>query len=109
VSKIKAVVAELPTYGYRRVHAVLKRQAAFENLRYQRLLAQEPMKFANLVLQSPIIRSRHDLRHGVKKTTAAAAVARRRTVPDEDRGRFGGRTRPLSYSAVNRSYRDGQG
>ena len=27
VSKIKAVIAELPTYGYRRVHAVLKRQA----------------------------------------------------------------------------------
>src|SRR5438132_7204896 len=26
VSKIKAVVAELPTYGYRRIHAVLKRQ-----------------------------------------------------------------------------------
>jgi putative transposase len=26
VSKIKAVIAELPTYGYRRVHAVLKRQ-----------------------------------------------------------------------------------
>src|SRR5499433_2277872 len=33
----------------------------FENLRFQRLLAQEPMKFANLVLQSPILRSRHDL------------------------------------------------
>ena len=27
VSKIKVVIAELPTYGYRRVHAVLKRQA----------------------------------------------------------------------------------
>ena len=27
VSKIKAVIAELATYGYRRVHAVLKRQA----------------------------------------------------------------------------------
>jgi putative transposase len=27
VSTIKAVIAELPTYGYRRVHAVLKRQA----------------------------------------------------------------------------------
>ena len=32
-----------------------------ENLRFQRLLAQEPMKFANLVLQSPIVGSRHDL------------------------------------------------
>src|SRR5215831_13236326 len=36
-------------------------QGLFENLRFQRLLAQEPMKFANLVLQSPILRSRHDL------------------------------------------------
>jgi len=27
VSKIKAVIAELATYGYRRVHAVLTRQA----------------------------------------------------------------------------------
>jgi putative transposase len=25
VAKIKAVIAELPTYGYRRVHAILKR------------------------------------------------------------------------------------
>src|SRR6266436_294520 len=36
-------------------------EGLFENLRFQRLLAQEPMKFANLVLQSPIIRSRHEL------------------------------------------------
>src|SRR5262249_9933524 len=36
-------------------------EGLFENLRFQRLLAQEPMKFANLVLQSPILRSRHDL------------------------------------------------
>jgi putative transposase len=27
VAEIKAVIAELPTYGYRRVHAILKRQA----------------------------------------------------------------------------------
>jgi hypothetical protein len=26
-AEIKAVIAELPTYGYRRVHAILKRQA----------------------------------------------------------------------------------
>jgi putative transposase len=25
VAQIKAVIAELPTYGYRRVHAILKR------------------------------------------------------------------------------------
>jgi putative transposase len=33
VSKIKAVIAELATYGYRRVHAVLKRQALHEGSR----------------------------------------------------------------------------
>ena len=27
VAEIKVVIAELPTYGYRRVHAILKRQA----------------------------------------------------------------------------------
>ena len=27
VAEIKAVIAELPTYGYRRVHAILKRRA----------------------------------------------------------------------------------
>jgi putative transposase len=27
VADIKAVIAELPTYGYRRVHAILKRRA----------------------------------------------------------------------------------
>ena len=27
VADIKAVIAELPTYGYRRVHAILRRQA----------------------------------------------------------------------------------
>src|SRR5262249_56388005 len=27
VAEIKAVITELPTYGYRRVHAILKRQA----------------------------------------------------------------------------------
>lgn len=30
VAAIKAVIAELPTYGYRRVHAILKRQALAE-------------------------------------------------------------------------------
>ena len=33
VSKIKVVIAELPTYGYRRVHAVLKRQALAAGLK----------------------------------------------------------------------------
>ena len=30
VAEIKAIVAELPTYGYRRVHAILRRRAAAE-------------------------------------------------------------------------------
>jgi hypothetical protein len=33
VSEIKAVIAELPTYGYRRVHAILKRQALAAGLK----------------------------------------------------------------------------
>jgi hypothetical protein len=33
VSEIKAVVVELPTYGYRRVHAILKRQALAAGLK----------------------------------------------------------------------------
>jgi uncharacterized protein YciW len=43
----------------------------FENLRFQRLLAQEPMKFANLVLQNPIIGSRHDLFPAASRGQAA--------------------------------------
>ena len=35
VSKIKAIIAELATYGYRRVHAVLKRQALAAGLKLQ--------------------------------------------------------------------------
>jgi putative transposase len=33
VAQIKAVIAELPTYGYRRVHAILKRQALAAGLK----------------------------------------------------------------------------
>ena len=33
VAEIKAVIAELPTYGYRRVHAILKRQALAADLK----------------------------------------------------------------------------
>src|SRR5262249_54032174 len=32
-AEIKAVIAELPTYGYRRVHAILKRQALAAGLK----------------------------------------------------------------------------
>ena len=33
MAEIKAVIAELPTYGYRRVHAILKRQALAAGLK----------------------------------------------------------------------------
>ena len=33
VAQIKAMIAELPTYGYRRVHAILKRQALAAGLK----------------------------------------------------------------------------
>ena len=33
VAEIKAVIVELPTYGYRRVHAILKRQALAAGLK----------------------------------------------------------------------------
>ena len=33
VAQIKGVIAELPTYGYRRVHAILKRQALAAGLK----------------------------------------------------------------------------
>ena len=33
VAQIKAVIGELPTYGYRRVHAILKRQALAASLK----------------------------------------------------------------------------
>jgi hypothetical protein len=33
VAEIKTVIAELPTYGYRRVHAILKRQALAAGLK----------------------------------------------------------------------------
>jgi putative transposase len=33
VAEIKAVIVELPTYGYRRVHAILKRQALATGLK----------------------------------------------------------------------------
>jgi putative transposase len=31
VAEIKAVIADLPTYGYRRVHAILRRKALAED------------------------------------------------------------------------------
>jgi putative transposase len=42
VSKIKAVIAELATYGYRRVHAVLKRQALAAGLKPLKSQARLP-------------------------------------------------------------------
>ena len=47
---IKGVIAEMPTYGYRRIHAVLKRQALAVKRVYSgdeapRLVAQSPCRW----------------------------------------------------------------
>src|SRR5215831_15437242 len=55
-------------------------EGLFENLRFQRLLTQEPMKFVNLVLQSAIIRSRHDL---FPTAGRGQAVLRHQPTPSE--------------------------
>jgi hypothetical protein len=74
----------------------------FENLRFQRLLAEEPMKFANLILQSPIIRSRHHL--------FAAAGGRQRPLhhqpaPGEELVR--GNAMPTSHQAYRHTRLEG--
>jgi putative transposase len=55
VSKIKAVIAEPATYGYRRVHAVLKRQAPAAGLKppnHKRVY--RVMKVHGLLLDRPV-------------------------------------------------------
>src|SRR5262249_14607898 len=68
VSKIKAVIAELATYGYRRVHAVLKRQALAAGLKppnHKRVY--RVMKVHGLLLDRPVggDERRHDGRIAV--------------------------------------------
>src|SRR5262249_56894268 len=70
VAEIKAVIAELPTYGYRRVHAILKRQALAAGLKppnHKR--GYRVMKVHDLLLDRPARRGepRHDGRIAVDK------------------------------------------
>src|SRR5215831_14446139 len=74
----------------------------FENLRFQRLLAQEPMKFANLVLQSPIIRSRHDL---FPTAGRGQAALRHQPTPGEQLVR--GDAMPTSHQAYRHTRLEG--
>jgi putative transposase len=68
VAKIKAVIAELPTYGYRRVHAILKRQALAAGLKppnHKRVY--RVMKVHSLLLDRHVgdVKRRHDGRIAV--------------------------------------------
>ena len=68
VAEIKAVIADLPTYGYRRVHAILKRQALGAGLKppnHKRVY--RVMKAHNLQLDRHVggVERRHDGRIAV--------------------------------------------
>ena len=70
VAEIKAVIAELPTYGYRRVHAILKRQALAAGLKppnHKRVY--RVMKVHGLLLDRHAggVERRHDGRIAVDK------------------------------------------
>ena len=76
VAEIKAVIAELPTYGYRRVHAILKRQALAAGLKppnHKRVY--RVMKVHDLLLDRHAGggERRHDGRIAVDERNAAGA------------------------------------
>src|SRR6266403_5433605 len=77
-------------------------EGLFENLRFQCLLAQEPMKFANLVLQSPIIRSRHD-----RFPTAGRGQAALRHQPTPGEQLVWGNAIPTSHQAYRHTRLEG--
>jgi putative transposase len=68
MAQIRAVIGELPTYGYRRVHAILKRQALAAGLKppnHKRVY--RVMKVHDLLLDSHAggVERRHDRRIAV--------------------------------------------
>ena len=76
VAEIKAVIAELPTYGYRRVHAILERQALAAGLKppnHKRVY--RVMKVHGLLLDRHAggVERRHDGRSPSMRATAAGA------------------------------------
>jgi hypothetical protein len=77
VAQIKAAIAELPTYGYRRVHAILKRQALAAGLK-----PLEPGGAAFLAVAGPAEGDRCDLLtiafkkggHSIRKSREASYI-----------------------------------
>jgi putative transposase len=72
VDEIKAIICEMPTYGYRRVHAVLRRKARNENLSWPNAKrVYRVMKVHDLLLQrhtAAIDTRRHDGRVAVAQS-----------------------------------------
>ena len=76
VAQIKAAIAELPTYGYRRVHAILKRQTLAAGLKppnHKRVY--RVMKVHSLLLDRYAggVERRHDGRIAVDNAIGAGA------------------------------------
>lgn len=70
VSEIKAIIDDLPTYGYRRVHAVLRRKAIMEHRSWPNAKrVYMLMKMHNLLLQ------RHTGDHESRKHDGKVSVA----------------------------------
>jgi len=72
VEKIKAIISEMPTYGYRRVHAILRRKACSENHSWPNAKrVYRVMKVHDLLLQrhtGAIDTRRHDGRVAVAQS-----------------------------------------
>ncbi len=72
VDEIKAIISEMPTYGYRRVHAILRRKARSENLLWPNAKrVYRVMKVHGLLLQrhtGAIDNRRHDGRVAVAQS-----------------------------------------
>jgi putative transposase len=89
VAQIKAVIGELPTYGYRRVHAILKRQALAAGLKppnHKRIY--RAMKVHGLLLDRHAggIERRHDGRIAVDERNGVGAPMASRSAATMARG-----------------------
>ena len=89
VAQIKAVIGELPTYGYRRVHAILKRQALAAGLKpanHKRIY--RVMKAHGLLLDRHAggVERRHDGRIAVDDAIGAGAPMTSRSAATTARG-----------------------
>ena len=98
VAEIKAVIAELPTYGYRRVHAILKRQALAAGLKppnHKRVY--RVMKVHGLLLDRHAggVERRHDGRIAGPAITLPIACCHRRVCDERTRTRVAPRADPV--------------